>query len=100
MHGKQSSDEKSYLSSRKASNRRIKSLRNVYKETKVRVACYFTMSDCPWMRLTWAREVANEYCSVRREAEEVMKEIGHTLILGEDGIKLNGEQLFGTWKEV
>ena len=39
------------------------------------------MSDSPWMSVTWARKVANEYCSIRREAEEVMEEIGETLIL-------------------
>ena len=42
-----------------------------------------------------AREVANKYCSVVREAEGVMKEIGEILILGEDGIKLNDKMLHG-----
>ena len=31
------------------------------------------------------REVASDYCSIRREAEEVMKEIGEALIFEKNG---------------
>ena len=72
MHGKQPSDERLYPS-RRASGKGVKSLRDVYKQTKVRVIRYMVVSDSPWMRVAWAREVSNEYCTIRREAEEVMK---------------------------
>ena len=39
VHGKQCCDERSYLR-RKLGGREIKSLKDVYAETKVRVACY------------------------------------------------------------
>ena len=99
MHGKQSNGERSYLG-RRTCGRGIKSLRDVYKETEVRVACYMAMSDSPWTTVACTREVANEYCSVRREAEEVMEETGKTLILGKDQVKLDGEQLSDAWTEV
>ena len=42
----------------------------------------------------------NEYCSTEREPEKVMKEIGESLVLGKDGLMLNEELLYRTWKEV
>ena len=44
MHGKQCSDERLYLR-REFEQRETKSLKDVYAETKVRVACYMTFSS-------------------------------------------------------
>ena len=44
MHGKQCSDERFYLR-REPGGRGIKSLKDVYAETIVRVACYMTFSS-------------------------------------------------------
>ena len=49
MLGRQSSDERLYLK-REEGGRGLKSLRDVYKETKLRVACYMAMSQSEWIQ--------------------------------------------------
>ena len=44
MHGKQGSDERLYLR-RKIGGRGLKSFKDVYNETKIRIACYMTLSN-------------------------------------------------------
>ena len=44
MHGRQSSNERLYLK-RENGGRGLKSLHDVYQDTKVRIACYMTSSD-------------------------------------------------------
>ena len=47
--GKQSSDERLYLR-REDAGRAIKSLKDIYKETRLRVACYMVCSENKWIR--------------------------------------------------
>ena len=54
----------------------MKSKGDVYKETKVRIAC-------------WKRKQRNEYCLIKREAEEVLK-IAKEVSSGIGEIDLNG----------
>ena len=49
-------------------------MRDLYKETKVRVACYMAMLKSRWIEVAWLREHGNEYCSVKREAEDAMRD--------------------------
>ena len=79
--------------------RGLKSLQDVYKETKVRVACYMATSHNPWIRKAWLNEVKKEYTSIKRTAEEVMQEIGERIEFDEGEVKLNGRRIEGNWKE-
>ena len=72
MHGRQASDERLYLRSK--GGRGIKTMRDLYKETKVRVACYMAMSRSTWIEVACLREHGYEYCSVKRKAEDAMRE--------------------------
>ena len=49
MLGRQSSDEKLYLK-RDVSGRGLKSLRNVFVETRLRVACYMVKTSSTWIK--------------------------------------------------
>ena len=98
LHGKQSSDERLYMK-RANGGRGLKSLQDVYKETKVRVACYMATSHNPWIRKAWLNEVKKEYTSIKRTAEEVMQEIGERIEFDEGEVKLNGRRIEGNWKE-
>ena len=69
MHGRQASDERLYLP-RSKGRKEIKSMRDLYKETKVRVACYMAMSKSRLLEVALLREHGNEYCSVKREEED------------------------------
>ena len=55
MLGKQASDERLYLK-RKDGGRGIKSLRDTYRETRVRVACYMACSENRWISAAWRRK--------------------------------------------
>ena len=50
--------------------------------------------------MAWLREHSNEYCSVKREAEDAMREALEKVNFACGKIELNEEQLQGTWKDV
>ena len=41
--------------------RRIKSLRDIYKETRLRVACYMTCLQNKWIKFAWRRDQGGEF---------------------------------------
>ena len=69
MRGRQSSDERSYLS-RNLGGRGLKSLRDMYMETNIRIACYMAKSESKWMEVAWQREQAKEHWSIIRHVEK------------------------------
>ena len=71
MSGRQSSDKRLYLKWEN-SGRGLKSLRDVYGETKLRMACYMEKSESLWIQVAWERENEKEYMSIWREAQEAM----------------------------
>ena len=54
MLGKQSSNERLYLI-RENGGRRMKSLRDIYKETRLRVTFYMTWIQNKWIKAAWRR---------------------------------------------
>ena len=72
MLGKQSSNDRLYLI-REDGGKGIKSLRDIYKETRLRVACYLTCLENKWIKAAWRRENIKEENSI---AEEAMKTMG------------------------
>ena len=78
MHGKQSSDERLYLA-RSLGGRGLNCLRDVYMETKIRIACYMAKSESNWMEVARQREQAKEHWSITRYAEKKFDEIGITI---------------------
>ena len=97
VHGRQANDERSYLVRAKG-GRGVKSIRDMYKETKVRVDCYMSLSRCRWIKVAWKRVHRNECCSIKREAEEVLKIAGE-VSFGISENDLNGEKICGSWKD-
>ena len=63
------------VSQREHSGRGITSLSNVHAETKVRVACYITLSGSMWIKEAWKWEVNLEEKFIKKETEEALKEI-------------------------
>ena len=99
MHGRQSSDECLYLK-RQLGGRGFKSFKDVYRETKVRVACYMIYSESPWIKEAWKWEVKSTGISIKREAEAELSKININIEFREQEIRSDGEQLEGTWKEI
>ena len=59
MLGRQASDERLYLK-RKKGGSGLKSLRDVYKETRLHVVCYMAKSNNRWIETGWTREMMKE----------------------------------------
>ena len=99
MHGRQCSNERLYLK-RDAGGRGLKSLKDVYAETKVRVACYMANSKNKWIHEAWKREINKEGLSIKKEAECEMAQIDIKLELLEDEVRLEDERLEGDFQEL
>ena len=97
FHARQCSDDRLYLS-RKLGGRGLKSLRDMYYQTKTRVACYLSTSNNFWMNFVWDWERSKEHWSVKKEVEEEWRRVGEDLEIMENGMSLNGERLEGDWK--
>ena len=67
MLGRQSSDEILYLK-RDMSGRVLKSLRDIFVETRLRVACYMVKSSNKWIKAAWKGELLKETNSFKDEA--------------------------------
>ena len=97
MLGRQASDERLYLK-RDQGGRGLKSMRDVYAETRTRVACYMCKSNNKWIQAAWHRETIKETNTIIDEAVKAMMEIDKTLEFVENSVKLEGEILELEWK--
>ena len=95
--GRQSSDERLYLK-RDIGGRGLKSLRDVYFETRLRVACYMSLSDDEWIKTAWRKEVLKENNSLKEEAVIVMQTAGRQIDFLENFIILDGNRIDQDWK--
>ena len=90
MLGRQASDERLYLK-REKGGRGLKSLRDVYKETRLRVACYMAKSNNQWIETAWTREVIKEDNAIVMESIKTMEEVGVRLRFKGRSIRLDDE---------
>ena len=97
MLGRQSSDERLYLK-RDVGGRGLKSLRDDFVETRLRVACYMIKSSNKWIKAAWERELLKETNSVKDEAMTSMHAVKTVLHFEEDCILLDGESIEKDWK--
>ena len=105
MLGRQASDERLYLK-RERGGRGLKSMRDAYKETRLRVACYMATSTNKWIRAAWRREQNKEENAIIVESMLTMNEVGVQLRFEDDSIRLDDEVMAleeeykATWKKV
>ena len=103
MRGRQASDERLYRNgSEKYENGRrdLKNMKDLYKETKVRVACYMTHSESAWIKTAWRREFQKEGKSIKSEAEDALREIGEIVEFSLDHVKIQGIAHAGDWRKI
>ena len=96
FHGRQSSDERLYLK-RNEGGRGLKSFKEVYDETKTRVACYMAAATNEWIRVAWRNESRKEQISLKKEAEKAMRKVEVTVSFDEGSVII-GEESYTEWK--
>ena len=84
---------------RRAGGRGLKSLREVYGETRLRVACYMVTSENIWIKAAWRSETMKESNSIKDEAIGTIKAVGKTLDFEGESVILEGEKINGDWKQ-
>ena len=94
---KKSSDERLYLR-RKDGGRGIKSLKDIYKYTRLRVACYRACSENKWISTAWRKENIKEGNPIVEEAIKTMEDVGVDIQFEEGNIWIDGELIDGGWK--
>ena len=103
MLGKQSSDKRLYLR-REDGGRGIKSLKDIYKETRLTVAYYMACSENKWINVAWKRENTKEENSIVEEAMKTTEDVGEEIQFEESNIWIDGELIDGgrkpPWKRL
>ena len=99
MHGREASDKRLYMR-RENGRRGLKSMKDLYEETKVRVACYMTHSESAWIKTTWRREFQKEGKSIKSEAEDALREVGENVQFCLDHVKIQGISQAGDWRKI
>ena len=97
FHGRQSSDKRLYTK-RTEGGRGLKSFKEVYDETRTRVACYMATSTNEWIAAAWRNEIRKEQTSFKREAERIMRDV-NTIVSFDEGSIAIGEEKCTDWKD-
>ena len=97
MLGRQGSDERLYLK-REDGGRGLKSMRDVYKETRLKVTCYMAKSTNEWIKVAWKREMLKNENSMRDEAVAMMAQLGADIQFEDNAVKLGGKRIDAEWK--
>ena len=82
------SDERSYIKKKKDQVGGLKSLREVYEETRLRVGCYMLVSDNRWIREASKQEARKECNSIKDEIVLTMQTKGKTVQFEREDMKL------------
>ena len=98
MHSPQGSDERLYLP-RKEGGRGLKSVKDSYEETKIRIACYLFSSKNRLMKSVWKREVNKVHYSLIKEVNRIFQEIGKDILINVNLINIDGNDLGDDYKE-
>ena len=75
----------------------MKSFKEVYDETRTRVACYMATSTNEWIAAAWRNEISKEQTSLKREVERIMRDV-NTIVSFDEGSIAIGEEKCTDWK--
>ena len=103
MLGRQASGERLYMK-RKDGGRGLKSLRDVYEETRLHVGYYMFVSDNRWTKEAWKQEARKDSNSIKDEIILTIETKGKTIQFEGEDMKLErkmlGRELKTIWKQV
>ena len=99
MLGRQTSDERLYMK-RKDGGRGLKSLKEVYEETRLRVGCYIFVSNNRWIKEAWKQEARKISNAIKDEIILTMQTKGKTIQFEGEDIKLEEKILDREFKPI
>ena len=70
----------------------------IYKETRLRVACYMSKSTIQWIKAAWRREQRKEENAIIAECLTIMEEVGVRIRFEGGNIRLDDELVEAEWK--
>ena len=73
-------------------------MKDIYKDTRLRVTCYMVCSENKWISAAWRRENTKKENSIVEEATKTMDYIGVEIQFEGDNIWTDGELINGGWK--
>ena len=98
MHSLQGSDERLYLP-RKVGGRGLKSVKDAYEETKIRILCYLFCSQNPWLSIVWKREIEKNHISLSKEVSKTFENIDVNISISLDKITIEEAELSQNYKK-
>ena len=90
MLGRHSSDERLYMK-REQGGRGLKSMKDIYQETRLRVACYMLKSINQWIRVARKREMLKGENSIVRGSLTMMEVLDIRIRFEDSNIRLEEE---------
>ena len=97
MWRRQSSDERFYLK-RDVIGQGLKSLRDVFVEVRLHVACYMVKCSNNWIKIACERELLKETNLIKDKAITSMHAVQTVIDFEEDFILMDGERIEKDWK--
>ena len=73
-------------------------MKDNYKETRLRVACYMACSKNKWISAAWRRENTKKENSIVEEPMKTMGDVGVEIQFEGGNIWIDGELINGGWK--
>ena len=73
-------------------------MRDVYKETRLRVTCYMAKSTNEWIKVAWNRKALKNESSIIDEVVATMAQLGADIQFEDNAAKLGGEQIDAEWR--
>ena len=73
-------------------------MKNIYKDTRLRVTCDMVCSENKWISAAWRRENTKKENSIVEEAMKTMDYVGVEIQFKGDNIWIDGELINGGWK--
>ena len=98
MNSLQGSDERLYLP-RKVGGRGLKSVKDAYEETKIRILCYLFCSQNPWLSIVWKREIEKNHIPLSKEVSKTFENIDVNISISSDKIIIEEAELSLNYKK-
>ena len=90
MHDIQAKDERLCMSTEHG-GRKVKSVKDVCEDTKIRVACYITYQESEWLQAAYKKETMKDDKSLNRDVPKTLAVYGIKAVFDKDGVHLKGK---------